>query len=84
MIYKIEEVKLEINTVKRVYDAVLLHMSLVDSIKIDLTDVESLDTSGIAVILAWWQYALNHDIECGFEVNETVQQRLDAYHLKLP
>jgi ABC-type transporter Mla MlaB component len=84
MTYKIEESRLEIKTVKRVYEDVILHMSLVDSIKIDLTEVEVLDTSGIAVMLAWWQYAIGHNIDCQFEVSDAVQESFDAYQLKLP
>ena len=44
MIYKIEDSCLRIKTAKDIYEAAMLHMSLVDSIIIDLTDVKDLDT----------------------------------------
>ena len=84
MIHKVSETQIVINNAKKIYQVVIIHMSLVDNIIIDLSEVEKVDTSGIAVLMAWWQYAIAHEIECAFKLSAAVEDSLNAYHLKLP
>lgn len=84
MIYKIEETEITIKNANNVYQAVLVHMSLIDNIIIDLSLVNRVDTSGIAVMMTWWQYAKQHNIKCEFEVSDEVRNRVMSYRLTLP
>lgn len=84
MNYTVKEKKLTVQKVKALYEEVIRCMSLSDKVKIDLTKVQYLDTSGIALILVWWQYAVAHDVICHFETSEAVSEALRGYEIELP
>lgn len=84
MIYKVNDARLTIQVVKKIYMKVKQCMSLTDDIAIDLTKVEYLDTAGISLILAMWQYAASNDVACHFKVNDVVSEALRSYQIELP
>lgn len=84
MIYRINESHLSVHKVKSLYSQVEQCMSLTDSITIDLTPVEYIDTAGIAMILAWWQVAISVDVVCHFKLSDAVSNAIRSYQLELP
>lgn len=84
VIHKVEESQLVVAVVTKAYEEVLRCMSLTDKIQIDLTNVDRVDTAGIALILAWWQYATEHGVECHFKTNDVVKEAVRSYSIELP
>lgn len=84
MIYRVTDIRLTVHTVKKLFVKVRQCMALTDDILIDLMKVEYLDTAGVALILAWWQYAVANDVVCHFKVNDVVAAALRSYQIELP
>ncbi|UTC24449.1 STAS domain-containing protein [Candidatus Comchoanobacter bicostacola] len=51
---------------------------------IDCTQVKKIDSTGLAVLCAWWQYASGDGISCHFECNDLVQEVIDQNKIELP
>ena len=51
---------------------------------IDCTQVEKIDSVGLAVLCAWWQYASSGGISCHFECNDLVQEVITQNKIELP
>ena len=84
MIYKVDETHLTITHIKRIYEEAVLHFALAKEVQIDLSAVKKIDTSGIAVILSWWQHAIRHGVKCAFIYSPVVKESFSSYRLKLP
>ena len=84
MKYTVKEKKLTVQKVKALYEEVTRCISASESIQIDLQKVQYLDTSGIALILVWWQHAVIHDVICHFEINEAIAKAFQSYNIELP
>ena len=53
-------------------------------ISIDCQQVDQIDSTGIAVLCAWWQYASVHEVVCEFKLSVTVQEMLLRHGIELP
>ena len=53
-------------------------------ISIDCQQVDQIDSTGIAVLCAWWQYASTRNIVCSFNLSTTVQAALQQHGIELP
>lgn len=84
MIYKVEENCLTIHNVKKVYGLVIRCIEKREPVDVDLTAVDYIDTAGIALVLSWWQYAVNHDVICYFKTSATVRDAIRGYQIELP
>ena len=84
MNHKLESKKMTIRHIKTMHREVLALMASVDDIEIDMTDVDEVDTSGLAVILSWWRYALEHEVKCHFIPSEQVKSLMAIYDIELP
>ena len=73
-----------LNNAKDIYTAGILSLKKSKTVTFDLTKIKNVDTSGIAVLFAWWQYAVNTDITCQFELSESVSESLRMYDIELP
>jgi anti-anti-sigma regulatory factor len=82
--YKIKDKRLTVQSVKFLYTQVIQSMSLTDNINIDLSGVEYMDTAGLAMILAWWQFATANDIVCCYKVNDLILSSCQSYQIELP
>ncbi len=84
MIYLVEEPNLTIKYIKKIYEEGLLHISLTDSVQVDLRYVKKIDTSGIAVMISWWHYAEKNSVKFDMVINQIIQDSIQAYKLELP
>ena len=50
----------------------------------DVTNVNNVDISGIAVLFSWWQDAIRMHVNCHFELSSSVIEVLHAHDLELP
>lgn len=84
MIYRINEAQVTVQTVRSLYEQVEQCLSLTETIVIDLTEVEYIDTAGIAMVLAWWQRSIALDVVCRFKVSDAVANAIRSYQIELP
>ena len=54
------------------------------AVAIDCTQVQKIDSVGVAVLCAWWQYASSDGISCHFECNDLVQEAINQNKIELP
>lgn len=84
MIHKIGDAELVMRSVKKAYGEALEAMSVTDDIVFDVSHVETLDTAGLALILACWHHACEKEIVCHFKSNELIDNAVRAYQIELP
>ena len=84
MKYKVPTDAINLHNATEVYTACLKHFERKEDMVIDCTSVQSIDTSGIAVLFSWCQDALGLGISCHFELSSKVVETLHVYDLELP
>ena len=84
MTFKVREGEINIRNAKKVYSEGIRSLQKNGSCKIDLTSVEKLDTTGVSVLIALWQYGLKNSVKCHFESSQQVEAALRVYNIELP
>jgi len=84
MSFQLTETSLTISNAKAVYASGVDHMKKKESVHFDVKTVKFVDTAGVSVLIAWWQYGLKKHVKCHFEVSEAVEETLRVYNIELP
>lgn len=84
MTFKVSDGEINIRNAKKVYSDGVKSLVKNKSCEIDLTAVEQLDTAGVSVLIALWQYGLKNSVECHFKASQQVEAALRVYNIELP
>ncbi len=75
---------LQVQHAKQVYLEGIKILKQHAPVEIDALGVSELDSTGIAVLCAWWQYASVNRVECRFTLNTMTQEMLLKNGIELP
>ena len=84
MKYALSKKDLSVGKSKSIYQEGVRILSQYSTVEIDALMVEEIDSTGIAVLCAWWQYASVNKVECRFTLNTMIQEMLLKNGIELP
>ena len=80
----LNEHDLKVDAAQYIYSKGIKALAKYAEVCIDCEAVDDLDSTGIAVLCAWWQYASVHEVVCEFKLSVTVQEMLLRHGIELP
>ncbi len=84
MKHTIDKNALQVHYAKHTYLEGIAVLKQHAQVEIDALGVSVVDSTGIAVLCAWWQYASVNQVECRFILNTMTQEMLLKNGIELP